>query len=268
MLYYSKSNKEEWRIQNIPATSSHSSNRIPFMVDRVGAQGYKTRVVYIGNTPTSEDGTPRNEQRPNDVMVMANAFKTTMNNMMAQLSNDHRTTLTELIGIMRLEENTRVQSAIRRGTSSASGSKVRSSLRDFPTPPVKECPYCKETRHTTETCFERIADEQRNKKFNEVSNPDKVVERRPYRMALVERQKVKEIFKELLANGIIRERNSPFPSPIILEKKKNVQDRLCVNCELMQLRTECKHCSRSLSVTSYFRSAGSPRCRKIFLLSR
>ncbi|CAB3256284.1 unnamed protein product [Arctia plantaginis] len=59
-----------------------------------------------GNNPTSEDGTPRDEQRPNDVIqAMANTFKTTMNDMMAQLSYDHRTTLTEMISIMKSEEN-------------------------------------------------------------------------------------------------------------------------------------------------------------------
>ncbi|XP_062533007.1 uncharacterized protein LOC134201796 [Bombyx mori] len=65
-----------------------------------------------GNTPTSEEGTPRDEQRPNDVIqAMADAFKTTMNDMMTQLSYDHRVTLTEMIGTMKSEKNTRVRIA-------------------------------------------------------------------------------------------------------------------------------------------------------------
>lgn len=52
---------------------------------------------------------------------------------------------------------------------------------------------------------------------------------RPYRMAHSERQITKEIVADLINNGIIRESHSPFASPMILVKKKNGQNRLCVD---------------------------------------
>lgn len=52
---------------------------------------------------------------------------------------------------------------------------------------------------------------------------------RPYRMAHSERQITKEIITELLSKEIIRESQSPFSSPVILVKKKNGQNRLCVD---------------------------------------
>lgn len=62
------------------------------------------------NTPTSEDGTPRDDQRQNDVIqVMANAFKSTINDMVAQLSHDHRTTLAEMMNIMKSEDSQRAR---------------------------------------------------------------------------------------------------------------------------------------------------------------
>ncbi|XP_043262439.1 uncharacterized protein LOC122403150 [Colletes gigas] len=45
----------------------------------------------------------------------------------------------------------------------------------------------------------------------------------------VEREKVRGIIDELLANEIIRESTSPYASPIILVKKKNGEDRMCVD---------------------------------------
>lgn len=62
-----------------------------------------------------------------------------------------------------------------------------------------------------------------------LKNPDKFVERRPYRLSPVERQKVKDIVSELIENKIVRESKSPYSSPIILVKKKNGEDRMCVD---------------------------------------
>lgn len=53
-----------------------------------------------------------------------------------------------------------------------------------------------------------------------LKDDNKCVERRPYRLSPVEREKVREIVNELLEHKIIRESKSPFSSPIILVKKK------------------------------------------------
>lgn len=60
-------------------------------------------------------------------------------------------------------------------------------------------------------------------------DPLKVVCRRPYRMAPVERDKIRHIIGDLIASGIVRESTSEFASPVILVKKKNGDDRMCVD---------------------------------------
>lgn len=74
-----------------------------------------------------------------------------------------------------------------------------------------------------------------------LKNPDKYVERRPYRLSPVEREKVRTIIKELLDNNIIRESKSPYSSPIILVKKKNGDDRLCVDFRELNANTLRDH---------------------------
>lgn len=51
----------------------------------------------------------------------------------------------------------------------------------------------------------------------------------PYRLSYPEKLKVREIIKELLDKGIIRESTSEYASPIILVKKKDGTDRMCVD---------------------------------------
>lgn len=63
----------------------------------------------------------------------------------------------------------------------------------------------------------------------QLKDPNKIVSRRPYRMAPVERQKLKDIIYELMDNGIVRESTSDFASPVILVKKKNGEDRMCTD---------------------------------------
>lgn len=58
---------------------------------------------------------------------------------------------------------------------------------------------------------------------------DKIINFHPYRMALCEREKVKDIVHELLKNNIIRESTSAYASPIVLVHKKNGSGRLCVD---------------------------------------
>lgn len=56
-----------------------------------------------------------------------------------------------------------------------------------------------------------------------------IVHYRPYRLAPIEREKVNKIVEELLEKNIIRESDSPFASPILLVKKKDGSDRMCVD---------------------------------------
>lgn len=58
---------------------------------------------------------------------------------------------------------------------------------------------------------------------------NEIVYYRPYRLAPVEREKVDSIIEELLAKHIIQESDSPFASPVILVKKKDGCDRMCVD---------------------------------------
>lgn len=74
-----------------------------------------------------------------------------------------------------------------------------------------------------------------------LKNPDKYVERRPYRLSPVEREKVQTIIRELLDHNIIRESKSPYSSPIILVKKKNGEDRLCVDFRELNANTLRDH---------------------------
>jgi hypothetical protein len=43
---------------------------------------------------------------------------------------------------------------------------------------------------------------------------------RPYRMPIKEKEILRGIVNELLANGTVRESNSPYASPVLLVKKK------------------------------------------------
>ncbi|CAH2094977.1 unnamed protein product [Euphydryas editha] len=52
---------------------------------------------------------------------------------------------------------------------------------------------------------------------------------RPYRLSHAETLRVREIIKELLDKGIIEESESEYASPILLVKKKDGTDRMCVD---------------------------------------
>ncbi|GBP19139.1 hypothetical protein EVAR_83452_1 [Eumeta japonica] len=60
-------------------------------------------------------------------------------------------------------------------------------------------------------------------------DPNRTVQRRPYRLSPDERQVCRDKIKELLAANIIKPSCSPFASPILLVKKKDGSDRLCVD---------------------------------------
>lgn len=60
---------------------------------------------------------------------------------------------------------------------------------------------------------------------------------KPYRLPFTERAKVREIVDELLDNGIIRESQSAYSSPIVLVRKKNGECRLCVDYRALNKKT-------------------------------
>ncbi|XP_043862569.1 uncharacterized protein LOC122756547 [Drosophila santomea] len=58
---------------------------------------------------------------------------------------------------------------------------------------------------------------------------NKTVQRRPYRLSVDEKAKVRHLIQQLLESNIIRPGYSPFASPMLLVRKKNGTDRLCVD---------------------------------------
>lgn len=63
----------------------------------------------------------------------------------------------------------------------------------------------------------------------ELIDPSKIAHKRPYRLSPSELEIVDKKVKELLDAKIIRESSSPFASPILLVKKKDGSDRMCVD---------------------------------------
>jgi hypothetical protein len=59
----------------------------------------------------------------------------------------------------------------------------------------------------------------------------------PYRLAYSERAAVRRIVQDLLDNGIVRESESPYSSPIILVRKKSGEYRMCVDYRSLNAKT-------------------------------
>jgi len=59
--------------------------------------------------------------------------------------------------------------------------------------------------------------------------PNKTVQRRPYRFSPSEREIVREKVQELIECKVIRPSSSPYASPALLVMKKNGSARLCVD---------------------------------------
>ena len=55
------------------------------------------------------------------------------------------------------------------------------------------------------------------------------VRSRPYPLPYAMRENLKKEIEDMLSLGIIRESNSPFASPIVIVKKKDGSDRICVD---------------------------------------
>lgn len=60
-------------------------------------------------------------------------------------------------------------------------------------------------------------------------NDNKPFTYKPYRMARAEQEAVKDIIEELILNNIIRESDSDYCSPVLLVKKKNGENRMCID---------------------------------------
>jgi len=60
-------------------------------------------------------------------------------------------------------------------------------------------------------------------------DPHNTVQRRPYRLSVEEKEQVRRSFKQLMDANIISPSSFPFASPMLLVKKKNGTDRLCVD---------------------------------------
>ncbi|XP_049875596.1 uncharacterized protein LOC126373483 [Pectinophora gossypiella] len=64
---------------------------------------------------------------------------------------------------------------------------------------------------------------------------------RPYRMSYAERILVRNMVREMLDNGIVRESSSPYASPIVLVQKKTGEKRLCVDYRALNRKTRKDH---------------------------
>lgn len=60
-------------------------------------------------------------------------------------------------------------------------------------------------------------------------DPSRTVQRRPYRLSVEEKAVVRDKVKQLLNAGVIRPSCSPFSSPVLLVKKKDGSDRMCID---------------------------------------
>lgn len=60
-------------------------------------------------------------------------------------------------------------------------------------------------------------------------NDEKPFTYRPYKMSRFEQETVGNMVKELLENNIIRDSDSDYCSPVLLIKKKNGENRLCID---------------------------------------
>lgn len=64
------------------------------------------------------------------------------------------------------------------------------------------------------------------------------VVRKPYKIPFAKREGVEKMINELLLNNIIRPSSSRYASPIILIKKQNGEDRMCIDFRELNAKTE------------------------------
>lgn len=70
---------------------------------------------------------------------------------------------------------------------------------------------------------------------------DKPVCYQPYRLSYSQRETVMAHVKEMLENNIISPSSSPYASPIVIVKKKNGEDRICVDYRKLNSKTVKDH---------------------------
>lgn len=90
------------------------------------------------------------------------------------------------------------------------------------------------------SCFAMKTCELGTCRFSEMSIKlcdDQPITYRPYRLSYSQRDKVRGIVNDLLENDIIRESQSPYASPILLVKKKNGEERMCVDYRALNNKT-------------------------------
>ena len=66
-------------------------------------------------------------------------------------------------------------------------------------------------------------------KFEIITNSDRPVKCRPYRVPYAQQQTIDKMIDDMLTNKIITKSNSPWASPIVIVKKKDGSDRFCVD---------------------------------------
>lgn len=66
---------------------------------------------------------------------------------------------------------------------------------------------------------------------------DNPVVYRPYRLSYNDRKVMRDMVDNLLQNNISRESDSPYSSPILLVKKKNGEQRMCVDYRALNSKT-------------------------------
>jgi len=65
----------------------------------------------------------------------------------------------------------------------------------------------------------------------------KPVQRRPYRLSAEEKRLVTEKIQQMIETNVIRPRSSPFASHMLLVKKKDGSDRLCIDFRELNANT-------------------------------
>lgn len=98
--------------------------------------------------------------------------------------------------------------------------------------PKIEKPKIERLKKKYSDCFSETLDcigSYKNGKMKITVTSNKPVNRQPYRVSFANRKIITNIVEELLANGIIKPSDSPYASPIVLVKKQNGEDRMCID---------------------------------------
>lgn len=67
-------------------------------------------------------------------------------------------------------------------------------------------------------------------------NDDSPIQQKAYRVPYAKKDKIEEIVDDLIKNDIVTTSNSDYASPVLLVKKKNGDDRLCIDYRLLNTK--------------------------------